>query len=160
MHLQHKFILTEFGCVMKEQGWLQQKQLHRVASIRISFLLWLYLWWHHTCVAVTCQLQSRRSTQVGQTNQLLNKPGFSHHQSNAPSWRCQPMFQGCPCRHQATQRGHKLGIASTLGTAVHPKRAGGKSLFERKTSHTWWRLPVQLHRRLENTQTLQQQKKQ
>lgn len=36
------------------------------------------------CAAVTCQLQSIRSTEVGQISQLLNKPGFSHHQSNAP----------------------------------------------------------------------------
>lgn len=36
------------------------------------------------CAAATCQSQSRKSTAVGQTSQLLNRPGFSHHQSNAP----------------------------------------------------------------------------
>lgn len=46
-----QFHLNRIWMCDEGQGWLQQKQLHRVTSNRISFTLWFcYLWWHHACV--------------------------------------------------------------------------------------------------------------
>lgn len=69
----------------------------------------------------------------------LNKPNFTHHQSNAPSWSCAAMFLDRPCCHHGftfLPPGHLMSVAGFFSSCT--RNTGSRLAWDsRWKGHIW-----------------------